>query len=973
MTITKYSLLSSITDVVGDNSGSKQRFSKAFLESTNVLRYYPTDLNLREVMRKRGDLIDESLRSLGCRLDHRFPSRVLGERTRVGFLLNVLDENSTEYLGSVDTILGAPPETEVSIFTFDRGTLNTADFERRNVVVYTLPPEIRDQAEFIRLHDLDILVVVANVAAVASPACLLAAHRIARKQVIWCGSPITTGLRTSDYFVSGWSADSEDQYTEQLLKIPHRAPIAWLAEKKPSVYITRRSLGLSKEDHVYVSLANYYKLNEDLLNTWKELLDRDPQGYLILAPFGKTWSDTYPEQAVENSLQKRLGDRCKILRISGTENCRDLLIIADLVLDSFPYASFTSLIDAVAVHKPFLTTCGSTLRSNLGIPIAHSVGHPEWVVKREEYVDQALRIVKEGLAKVVGSTEKVIDRFFDPERTAAWNTAFWNTVLGTITEFPFQMSEEDRKLWLENLSRSAETALEAADWWRAIQIYTRILAQVKSVNALIARGACFRNLLRFEDAENDWKMARDLAPDNWMVWNNLGCVYGFRGRSDLALEAQTKARELAPPIHAPSPGSYSLYSRLTLCDDAYKLKSSAVEWAKARNSISTKLPHFNVRIPDRKLRVGFIGPDFRDHSVMLFLYPLLCQLDRDQIQPILYPTILKEDRVLEATRTVVGGENWRPLQGLSEPEMARQINADGIDILIDLAGHTDNSGLPVLSFSPAPIQGSYLGFPGTTGLELDFRIGDEYTDPVGSESHYTEKNILRMKGRPYLCFGHEKSWPEVQNRTPGSPVTFGSFNALTKVTESVLDCWSEILKKVPNSKLIMKGHGFLSQACIEDFTARFAKRGIPSDRIDLRPWAKDRNSHLVQYHEVDISLDTFPYNGTTTTCESLWMGVPVMTKVGNCHHSRNGLSVLMAVGPLAYASRAGIAETEEEYVALAVEAASFIDQIRTDRKNLREVMRRSPLCNVTSLARQFEEYLQSLWLEYCRVEVSKAE
>jgi predicted O-linked N-acetylglucosamine transferase (SPINDLY family) len=305
--------------------------------------------------------------------------------------------------------------------------------------------------------------------------------------------------------------------------------------------------------------------------------------------------------------------------------------------------------------------------------------------------------------------------------------------------------------------------------------------------------------------------------------------------------------------------------------------------------------------------------------------------------------------------------HWHNIRGKTDDDVAALIRADAIDILIDLAGHTENNRLPVFARKPAPVQVTYLGYPNTTGLRtIDYRLTDIEADPPGQEPYHTEQLVRLPHG--FLCYTSPPDAPAV-TALPTSTVghvTFGSFNNLAKMTPEVIGLWAQILKAIPGSRLVIKNKSMKDGPTRERYLALFRETGITEDRLDFVAWIPEAADHLGAYAHVDIALDTFPYNGTTTTCEALWMGVPVITLAGERHAARVGVSLLTRVGLTEL-----IAQSPEEYVKLAVELAADTERLVQLRAGMRERMKHSPLCDAKSFTRDLETAYRGMWREWC--------
>jgi protein O-GlcNAc transferase len=370
-------------------------------------------------------------------------------------------------------------------------------------------------------------------------------------------------------------------------------------------------------------------------------------------------------------------------------------------------------------------------------------------------------------------------------------------------------------------------------------------------------------------------------------------------------------------------------------------------------------PDAGSRDPHRRLRIGHLSPDFRTHSVAYFMAPIFAAFDRERFETIGYANVTKPDHVTEHLKSLASA--WRDVSALDDAELARLIRADRIDILVELAGFTKDSRLLACAARPAPIQISYLGYPNTTGLpQIDYRITDHQADQGDADDFYTE-TLIRLP-RCFLAFAAPEHAPGVAPPPvlQSGHVTFGSFNNLAKVNGNVIALWAEVLRTVPQTRLLLKASGSGDPTAQQHLRSAFAAAGVEPDRIEFASYAASARAHLEAYREVDVALDTFPYNGTTTTCEALWMGVPVVTLAGERHAARVGASLLGAAG-----FPAGIAERPADYVTTARLLAEQQQLLAALRANPRADMARSTLCDAAGHARALEEAYRAVWHIWC--------
>jgi protein O-GlcNAc transferase len=351
----------------------------------------------------------------------------------------------------------------------------------------------------------------------------------------------------------------------------------------------------------------------------------------------------------------------------------------------------------------------------------------------------------------------------------------------------------------------------------------------------------------------------------------------------------------------------------------------------------------------RRLRLGYLSPDFRVHSVAYFFEPILRAHDRAAVEVFCYHDSQHEDDVV--TRRLQGlADHWRNVGGSLGHALQRTVRADELDVLVELAGHTPGNRLELLRRERlAPLQVSMIGHPEPTGLDL--KVTDAIADPPGAEAHYGAQRLLRLEGGAWAYRPALEDGPPVADppSCKAGYVTFGCFGGLGKVSGDVLVAWANILQRVPGSRLLVKAFECRNPDERLRITSAFLEHGIAADRIELLPWWRSHLQHLQTYGRVDIALDTFPYNGTTTTCEALWMGVPVVALRGDRHAGRVGASLLERLGLDDL-----VADDVEGYVGLAAEMAVCPMETWSLRGSLRDIMRRSALMDGRRVAAQLE-------------------
>jgi predicted O-linked N-acetylglucosamine transferase (SPINDLY family) len=455
-----------------------------------------------------------------------------------------------------------------------------------------------------------------------------------------------------------------------------------------------------------------------------------------------------------------------------------------------------------------------------------------------------------------------------------------------------------------------------------------------------------------------YEHARDLSPSDHVILYNLGLNQHWRGYIDAAIEELRAACTLNPSyLQAQSSHIMALHSSDLISPE--EIFATIREWG-ARFSLehpasapSTVRP--GTDHPER-LRVGFVSGDFRTHSVAHFFEPILSARDRGAFTYVLYSNFLVQDAVTQRLRAYA--DDWRDIWQLTDDALIGLIRTDRIDILIDLSGHTVYNRLAVFARRAAPVQVSYVGYPASTGLAtMDYRITDAVTDPPVPADDWHSERLLRLPDSQW-CF-RPFGMPAVPGPLPAREagfVTFGSFNNLTKASDTLLRCWVQILVKLPTSHLRLTRVRSAQRAA--EIIALFGQSGVAAERIECVPYANDP-PYGEQFAGVDIALDNYPYNGVTTTCESLYVGVPVVSLHGRNGVSRSGLSLLgtLGLGELS-------ASTPDQYVDIAVALGSDLSRLEQLRASLRSRFEQSSLRDEKRFAANFEKLLRTAWHEH---------
>lgn len=493
---------------------------------------------------------------------------------------------------------------------------------------------------------------------------------------------------------------------------------------------------------------------------------------------------------------------------------------------------------------------------------------------------------------------------------------------------------------------------------------------------------------RWSDAVAQFRRATDMSPGYRPAWNGLCVALLHGGDAAGAIEASSRARRLHEPwpelalsrtnalgladrvedavaelrdACAAFPGHAVLRGTLLLALNSIGEDPEAVareHRAYASCVAARQEPPARDPSPERPLRVGILSSDLRTHSVAYFVRAVIEHRPADAAVVAISTSIRNHSEPMTAALRARCDE-WIDAGELDDAALDRRIRELGIDVLVELHGHTGGNRLAALDRKPAPVILTAIGYPNTTGHpSIDARIVDSITDPPGTDHRCTER-LLRLDPC-FLCYAPPEDAPDPSMPGPGSPITFGSFNETKKVRAESVALWAGALRELPDSRLVIKARSAAEPTVRASLLDRFASAGIDPARVEILPFAADTRSHLAMYSRVHVGLDPTPYNGTTTTCEALWMGVPVVTLTGDRHASRVGTTLLHAIGKAEWC-----AADPEEFTRIAVGLARDPERLGSLRAGLRDALRRSPLVDGPSYGRRFHAAIRECWREWC--------
>ena len=537
----------------------------------------------------------------------------------------------------------------------------------------------------------------------------------------------------------------------------------------------------------------------------------------------------------------------------------------------------------------------------------------------------------------------------DPNHAETWSN------LGTVLKKKGELGEAIeafrravalRPSYAEAYNNLGNALKSAGQTEEAIAAYRQALAlRPQFPQAWFNLGNVLKDAGRLDDAISAYRQALALQANFPAAHANLGNAMKDRADLDEAIACYRKSLELNPDARVASNLLYGMHFQQE--DDAGRLYEQHARWNRtyAESVPRQILPQRQDPDPHRRLRIGYVSPDFNEHPVGRFMLPLLSHHDHASFEIFCYADVRKADALTE--RLATHADVWHDTTALSDEQLAQLVADDRIDVLVDLALHTNGNRLLMFARKPAPVQVTYLAYCSTTGVgTIDYRLTDPYFDPASSgDEFYSEKSIHLP--RTWWCYQPPDSAPDVSPlpaRASGN-ITFGCLNNFAKVTPATLSMWAQLLREAPGSSLLLHSHeGSHRQKAQE----RLARDGVDPNRLQFvgrLSFAK----YLEQYARIDIALDPFPFGGGTTTCDALWMGAPVISLAGRTAVSRAGLSILSNIGLPDL-----VAHTPDDYVRIAATLASNRPELEDLRTTLRDRMRSSPLMDAPQFARDVE-------------------
>lgn len=832
---------------------------------------------------------------------------------------------------------------------------------------------------------------------------LIFARKPAPVQVTYLGYPDTTGLSSIDYRITDGYVDPvgiADRFSSEALVRMPQSYFCYRPAEEAKAIPWQASPVLKNGFITLGSLNNYAKISPSLLVLWAKILQALPQAKLLIK--NQHVEDSLIQQQLRTKLAQLGVHADRILFfpfVSSWTSHLETYHRIDIALDTYPYNGATTTCEALWMGVPVVTLVGKTHASRMGLSLLSTLGLKELVAYTpKDYVDlcvklanqpESLQSLRSSLrAKMQASPLMDAHSFTHHleiryrEMWNKWCESFFPQKVTLNIEEALQLGHQSLELGqlekAEYLYRQIlQTEPQHAMAWYSLGLVAYRVGKLQQAEECIKTalqsnsiyapfythlGIILADQKRVHEAMEAYRRALHFNPEDAIAHNNLASHLLNRGQVNEAIAHFKKALHIDPTYH-------KAHSNLLFALNYSEVESAqifpeyqAFNEQHVRPFIPFILPHANVRDVYKPLRIAYLSQDFGKHSVVYFIEPILKNHDRHRFEVYCYHTNSVVDNITHRLRRYASQfiEAW----SLSDEALSEQIRQDGIDILVDLAGHMGRHRVLVFARKPAPIQVAYLGYSNTTGLStMDYRITDHYTDPQGHSEKFNSEQLVRMP-KSHFCFVPEDETLHTQITPlpalrPGE-VTFGSLNKLPKLSPTILKLWAHVLDALPHSKLVIKARGLEEETVEKEIRNSLTKYGIDNYRVTCVGYHASMENYLELYRHIDIVLDTFPYHGATTTCEALWMGVPVVTWVGEKHLSRMGLSILSTAGLTEL-----IAYTPQEYVAICIRLANDIKYLQHLRETLRSQMGASSLMDAQAFTRDLEKLYRDMWEKWC--------
>ena len=929
---------------------------------------------------------------------HSLPLLHLQRRLKIGYLSQDFKRHSVAYF--LESILAHHDPRQVEIFCYDDGLNHDEVTQRfqRYADHWVSCVSLSDEAlaEKIYQAGIDILV---DLMGHTGHRLLVLARKPAPIQITYLGYPTTTGLTAIDYRLTDRFVDPEAEHetlnSESLLRMPNSYFCYRPAQE--AVQLPVHSLPVLENGFItFASFNNATKFSPTLLKMWAELLHALPHSRLLLKSSTRHQHDHQMSRLFEEHFAQMGIAPERIVQLPYMSEVTDHLKAyhhVDIALDSYPYNGATTTCEALFMGVPVVTLVGKTHVSRMGASLLSALGLTETIAYTpKEYIDIGIKLARdiERLQHLRSTLREQMST--SPLMDAGSFTRHLENLYRQIWERRCVIHAPMDQEALSHIIQRALRAHQVGELTQAEYLYQHILRHhphhltaLHSLGILAAQtqreslaaelfhqaiavnptlpichqslGHLFSHQHHYAEAAQCYQQAVHLDPRDAEHYSYLAYVLRTQGQINEAVNCYHQALQLNPDPVTYSDLLFTLQYAPHL--SAEELYAQHLEFEKRYTSQIERMPLSRQPFPNKRLKIGYVSAHLRQHSVGYFIEPILAHHDSDQFEIFCYDNHPEGDEVTRRFQSYA--DHWLNTAHLTDEALAARMRQDDIDILVDLACHMRGNRLTVFARKPAPIQITYLGHPTTTGLRaMDYKLTDGHADPTSSETVHSEQ-LLRLP-HSFYCYAPPREAPPVQAlpMLHHNRITFGSFNALIKMNSSLFELWARLLQTIPHAHLLLKTHALTSPQVRQRIIQHFSQLGIDETRLTLLGWERETSQHLALYHQIDIALDTFPYNGGTTTCEALWMGVPTLTLVGDRTVSRMGASILSAVGLPHF-----IAHTTQEYIDLAVTWSQQKEALQHLREHVRERMIQSPLMDAPNFTRQVEFLYREVWTKWC--------
>lgn len=739
------------------------------------------------------------------------------------------------------------------------------------------------------------------------------AYKPAPIQICGIGYFHSTGLKDVDYFIGDNYCDklgeSEQFFSEKVMRLPHTHWCYQPYYKLPNDNVEPPCL---KNGYItFCSFNNFNKVSDYVLHAWQKILTRVVNSRLILK--SKIFASKEARSFIEQKL-KQMNFPLERIEFRGlSANYLEEYNDADIALDSFPYPGGATTCEALYMGVPVITLTGKRHGSRFGVSIMSNIGCKELIAESvSDYIKKSVYLAKN--IKRIQKYKLILRKL--------------------MLKSPLM----DKKIYMLDLEAQYK---EVFRLWQ----YNNLNEAAKEVEKLIITG-------RYSNALNvclDILQYVSTCGNNRqqeVVWTKIAEISRTLGDGKMAFQAYCKAFECS------SERNKKIYQSMLLClhDNNFE-RSVAADLHKNFAVLVPEVKKYkyqNKYLISRKIKIGYISADFKNHVMLNFISVFLLYFDENEFEIYCYMT-RNEDNYTNNIKK--GNVVWRNVYGLDAEYIADVINADSIDILVDFNGHSSGSNLEVMAFKPAPVQISGLGYFDLMGLSyIDYILADKVTYNINDEKLFGDKMLILENLFCYLPYKEVRNIQKVPFQQNGY-ITFGSFNNLCKLTDEVLVTWSKIINNVPNSKLLLKCDAFTDHLFSNQFKLKLKMFGI--EKSELRPISKD---YLSEYNDIDIALDSFPYNSGGAICDALFMGTPVITLQGKSFGACYGASILESANLEKF-----IANDIKEYIDIATDLANNIELLYMFNKLLRKNLQTSPLMDKMGYMKRLEKQYKKIF------------